>query len=159
MKKNLLLSVLLLLSSIILLTSCSGSDTPQPTASDLGTFLGQIQVTDDPQTNLGYINDAKISISRKGSDVTIKITGNPGFDREYAGTIIAEVAQLQSYSISFKQQTKPATKNVAGNIVISNNSSGFNIDVTSDAVSVIDDGQTVSITGKLKLIGASLVRQ
>lgn len=159
-KKHLLLSALLLLSLTIYLSSCGGSsDDAQPTTSDLGTFLGEVQVSDDPLTKLGYITGSKVSVSRKGADVTVKITGTPSLDREYTGTMIAESAQTKSYSVSFKQQTKPATKNAAGNLVISGNSLGFDIDLLSDAVNAIDGTQTISITGKLKLLGSNLVRQ
>ena len=153
-------SVLLLLSFTIYLSSCGGSsDSPQPATPDLGTFLGQIQVTDDPQTNLGYINSAKVSVSRKGSDVTVKITGTPGFDREYTGSLIAEVPQLKTYSISLKQQTKPSTKIVAGNLNISENSLGFDVNVSSDNVSVIDGSRTITISGKIGMIGTTMIRQ
>jgi hypothetical protein len=149
-----------LLSLTILLSSCGGgSDTPQPTASDLGTFLGSIQVSNDPLTALGYVNSAKVSVSRKGSDVTVKITGTPGFDREYTGSIIAEVPQNKTYTISLKQQTKPATKTVAGNLVIIENSLGFDVNVSSDNVNVIDNGQTISISGKIGMIGTNMIRQ
>jgi hypothetical protein len=159
MKKNLLLSALLLLSSTIYLSSCGSSDSPQPTASDLGTFLGSIQVSNDPQTGLGYLLNAKVTVSRKGSDVTIKVTGDPGFDREYTGSIIAEVPQNKTYTMSLKQQTKPTTKTVAGNLVISGNSLGFDANVNSDNVNAIYNSQTVTISGKLTLIGSNMVRQ
>jgi hypothetical protein len=159
MKKNLLLSALLLLSLTIFLSSCGGSDNPQPTTSDLGTFLGQIQVSDDPLTKLGYVTNAKVSVSRKGSDVTVKIIGTPSFDREYTGSIIAEVPQNKTYTISLKQQTKPATKIVAGNLVIIENSLGFDVNISSDNVSAIDDGQTITISGKIGMIGTNMIRQ
>jgi hypothetical protein len=160
MKKNLLLSVLLLLSLPIFYSSCSSSsDSPQPAASDLGTFLGSIQVSNDPQTGLGYLLNAKVAVSRKGSDVTIKVTGDPGFDREYTGSVIAEVPQNKTYSISMKQQTKPTTKTVAGNLVISGNSLGFDANVNNDGVNAINNGQTISLSGKLTLIGSNMVRQ
>lgn len=160
MKKNLLLSALLLLSFTIYLSSCGGgSDSPQPTSSDLGTFLGSIQVTDDPQTDLGYINNAKISVSRKGADVTIKITGDPSFDREYTGSVLAEVPQNKTYSISMKQQSKPATKIVAGNLIINGNSLGFDLNVSSDNVNAIDNGQTITLSGKIGMIGTNMIRQ
>jgi hypothetical protein len=160
MKKNLLLSVLLLLSFTIYLSSCGGSsDSPQPATSDLGTFLGSIQVSNDPQTGLGYLLNAKATVSRKGSDITIKVTGDPGFDREYTGSVIAEVPQNKTYSISLKQQTKPTAKTVAGNLVISGNSLGFDANVNSDNVNAIYNGQTIALSGKLTLIGSNMVRQ
>ncbi len=160
MKKNLLLSVLLLLSLTIVLSSCGGSsDTPQPTASDLGTFLGSIQVSDDPQTDLGYINNAKVSVSRKGSDITVKIIGNPGFDREYTGSLISEAPQSGIYSFSLKQQTKPSTKTISGQLGIIGNSLSFGVNSTADNVSAIDNGQTITLLGKINMIGSNMVRQ
>ncbi|MFM9838988.1 MAG: hypothetical protein ACKVOQ_12035 [Cyclobacteriaceae bacterium] len=160
MKKNLLLSVLLLLSLTIILSSCGGgSDSPQPTSSDLGTFLGSVQVSNDPQTGLGYLLNAKVVVSRKGSDVTIKVTGDPGFDREYTGSVIAEVPQNKAYSISLKQQTKPTTKTVAGNLVISGNSLAFDANTNSDNVNAIDNGKTITISGKVTMIGTNMIRQ
>jgi hypothetical protein len=160
MKKNLLLSVLLLLSLTIILSSCGGSsDSPQPTSSDLGTFLGSVQVSNDPQTGLGYLLSAKVVVSRKGSDVTIKVTGDPGFDREYTGSVIAEVPQNKAYSISLKQQTQPTTKTVAGNLVISGNSLAFDANTNSDNVNAIDNGKTITISGKVTMIGTNMIRQ
>jgi hypothetical protein len=160
MKKNLLLSVLLLLSLTIFLSSCGGSsDAPQPTASDLGAFLGQIQVTDDPQTDLGYILNAKVSVSRKGSDVTIKVTGDPSFDREYTGSVIAEVPQNKTYTISLKQQTKPSSKTIAGDLVINGNSLAFDVNANSENVNAIDNGKTITISGKVTMIGTNMIRQ
>lgn len=161
MKKNLLLSVLLLLSLTIILSSCGGSssDTPQPTTSDLGTFLGSIQASNDPQTGLGYLLNAKVSVSRKGSDVTVKITGNPGFDREYTGSVTSEVSQSKIYNIELKQQTKLTTKNVAGSLVISGNSLAFDVNISSDNVSAVDNGQTITLSGKIRMIGANMIRQ
>jgi hypothetical protein len=160
MKKTPLLSVLFLLSLIIFLNSCgSSSDTPQPSTPDLGTFLGSIQVSNDPLTALGYITSAKVSVNRKGSDVTIKITGNPNFDREYTGSVIAEVPQNNTYSISMKQQSKPSTKIVAGNLVISGNSLGFDVNISSDNVSAIDNGNTITLSGKIGMIGTNMIRQ
>jgi uncharacterized Zn-binding protein involved in type VI secretion len=160
MKKNLLLSVLLLLSLTIILSSCGGSsDTPQPTASDLGTFLGSIQVSNDPQTGLGYLLNAKVAVTRKGSDVTIKVTGDPSFDREYTGSVIAEVPQNKTYTISLKQQTKPASKTIAGDLVISGNSLAFDVNTNSDNVNAIDNGKTIAISGKVTMIGTTMIRQ
>lgn len=161
MKKNLLLSVLFLLSLTIILSSCGGSssDAPQPTTSDLGTFLGSIQVSNDPQTGLGYLLSAKVSVSRKGSDVTIKITGTPGFDREYTGSVTSEVPQSKIYNIELKQQTNPTTKNVAGSLVISGNSLAFDVNINSDNVSATDNGQTIIISGKIRMIGTNMIRQ
>jgi hypothetical protein len=160
MKKNLLLSALLLLSFTIYLSSCGGSsDAPQPTNSDLGTFLGSIQVSNDPQTGLGYLLNSKVSVSRKGSDVTIKITGTPSFDREYTGSVIAEVPQNKTYSITLKQQSKPSTKTVAGNLIIDGNSLGFDVGINSDNISADDNGKTITISGKMRMIGSSMIRQ
>jgi hypothetical protein len=160
MKRNLLLSILLLLSLTIFLSSCGGSnDTPQPTASDLGTFLGSIQVSNDPQTGLGYLLNAKVAVSRKGSDVTIKVTGDPSFDREYTGSVIAEVPQNKTYTISLKQQTKPASKTIAGDLVISGNSLAFDVNANSENVNAIDNGKTITISGKVTMIGTNMIRQ
>jgi hypothetical protein len=160
MKKNLLLSALLLLSFIIYLSSCGGSsDTPQPTNSDLGTFLGSIQVSNDPQTGLGYLLNSKVSVSRKGSDVTIKITGTPSFDREYTGSVIAEVPQNKTFSTTLKQQSKPSTKTVVGNLIIDGNSLGFDIGINSDNINADDNGKTITISGKMRMIGSSMIRQ
>jgi hypothetical protein len=160
MKKKPVVPALLLLSLTILLSSCGGgSDNPQPTTSDLGTFLGQLQVSDDPLTKLGYITNAKVAVSRRGSDITINITGTPSFDREYTGSIVAEVPQNKTYSISLKQQSKPSTKTIAGNLVINGNSLGIDVNISSDNVNATDNGQTISISGKIGMIGSNMIRQ
>lgn len=154
------LSVLFLLFPILFFSHCGdGSSTPQPTTSDLGTFSGSIQVSDDPQTALGYLLNAKATVSRKGSDVTVKIIGDPSFDRDYAGSVVAEVPQNNVYSISLKQQSKPTSKVVAGNLIIDGNSFGFDINVNNENINVIANGKTITLSGKLRILGTSMIRQ
>ncbi len=159
MKKNHFVTALLLLPLSILSPSCNTSDAARPISSDLGMFLGQIQVSDELFTKLRYLSNAKVSISRNGSDVNIKITGTPDFDREYTGNMTAEIPQNKSYVVSLKQQTKPNTKIVTGDLVIDGNALNIQVNVSNDNLNAIENGQIISLSGKIKMIGTSIIRQ
>ena len=116
MKKTIFKSALIVFVSVLFL-SCNNDDdngtTPAPNpGASLGTFVGNLQVTDDPQTNLGYVYNAKVTVTTSGTNATIKITGNEGFDREYSGVVAFSTSTATS--IDIKRQTKPVDK-IAGN--------------------------------------------
>lgn len=140
------------------LSACSKND-PAPSAADLGTYAGNFSVVDDPQTQLGYIANAKVTVTKSGSTATIKITGDLSFDREYTGSIIS--AQNNSYSISISNQTKPIQKIAGGDLQISDNKLAFSFTLANDNVSAVKSNstQTIQITGKLILIGTNLLKQ
>lgn len=162
--KKILKSVLILVFSIATI-SCSKDDdssttpTPNPSTS-LGSFVGNIQVSDDPQTNLGYIYNAVVTVTTSGSSAIIKITGNEGFDREYNANVT--FSQNGTTNMNIVKQTKPAEKNSSGTVIISNNSLGLDINYVSDNITVREtptSPTTVIISGKVRMLGSNLVKQ
>lgn len=149
--------------------SCSKDDdnntTPNPNpinggGGNLGTFSGYLQITDDPQTNLGYVYNTKITVSTSGSSATIKITGNDGFNREFTGDVFASTST--STLINIKKQTKPVEKVAGSNLVIDNNILGLQITLASDKVTVREtttSTATEEIAGKINMLGSDLLRE
>lgn len=164
MKKTIFKSALIVFVSVLSL-SCNNDDdngtTPAPNpGASLGTFVGNLQVTDDPQTNLGYVYNAKVTVTTSGSNATIKITGNEGFDREYSGVVA--FSSSTATRIDIKRQTKPVDKIAGNNMVISNNNLAIDISLASDNVTVKatpSSTTTVNITGKIRMLGTDLLKQ
>lgn len=155
--RNLL--IIILMSSFV---ACGGGDDNDPAPvddQDLGVYAGAIQVSDDPQTELGYILNAKIAVTQNGSTATVKITGEPGFSREYTGTI---TSQSDVHDIKLTKQTKPVEKNAGDRVLISNNKLTLMIDIADDKVSVRDSPTTSAIfdiTGKIQMIGTDMLEE
>lgn len=144
---------------IILFAGCGGDD-PEPGSREenLGTFAGSIQVSDDPFTGLGYIYNAKVSVASKGTDVTIKVTGDPGFDREFTGK--TDWYNGDMYSISIDHQKKPADKISGDALTISGNKLTIRIDIAGENVLVRKNTgttETMEISGKITMIGTNLL--
>lgn len=156
------LSALILMFSITNI-SCSNDDDSTPTpnpATSLGSFAGNIQVSDDPQTKLGYIYNSVVKVSTSGTNATIKITGNEGFDREYSGNVVSTVGGATN--ISLVKQTRPVDKSAIGSVLISNNSLGLDINYVSDNITVREtptSPTTITITGKIRMLGSNFVKQ
>ena len=155
------ISILLVL---IMVLSCSKDDAPASditTASvDLGTYEGNMTVADDPQTNLGYVFNTKVAVSTNGTNATIKVTGNDGFVREFTGIVLAG-STVGSTIITITNQTKPVTKTAGENVIISGNSLTIDINLNNDAVvvrSLITSPTSFTISGKVKMIGTSLLK-
>ncbi len=150
----------------VTISSCSKDDTSANNGtlpsgnSNLGTFAGNIQVTDDPQTKLGYIYNAEVTINTSGVNATVKIIGDGGFNREFTGLLSAGSTQTNS-SISLSKQTKPVDKNVSGNVFIDVNELLLNMNIPSDAVSVksTTTGVAFNIDGKIKMLGTNFIRK
>lgn len=163
MNSNFFLSALILMFSITNL-SCSNDDdsttpTPNPGTS-LGSFAGNIQVSDDPQTKLGYIYNSVVTISASGTSATIKITGNESFDREYSGNIVSTGGGVTN--ISLVKQTKPVDKSATGSFVIFNNALSVDVNYVSDNITVREtptSPTTINITGKIRMLGSNLIKQ
>jgi hypothetical protein len=164
--KTLLRRILCVALVTFVSVSCSkdsdSSDQPNVVAPiNLGTFAGNFQVTDDPQTDLGYIYNTDVTLTSSGSVATIKIKGDGGFDREFTGSVLAGSTPAATL-INLSQQTKPSTKNVSGKAAISGNELGLDINIASDAVQVKDkvtDAAFFKIEGKLVIIGTNLIKK
>lgn len=162
--KKILKSILILAFSIATM-SCSKDDDNSTTPStnsgtSLGSFAGNIQVSNDPQTNLGYIYNAVVSISTSGSSATIKITGNEGFDREYTGSVVSTSGGVTNMSLI--KQTKPVEKAATGSCVIINNALALDVNYLSDNITVREtptSPSTITITGKIRMLGSNLIKQ
>lgn len=162
--KKILKSIVILVFSIITM-SCSNDDDNSTTpttnpGTSLGSFAGNIQVSDDPQTNLGYIYNAVVTVTSSGSTATIKITGNEGFDREYSANVA--FSQGVTTNMNIVKQTKPVEKNSSGSVIISNNSLGLDINYVSDNITVREtptSPTTVIISGKVRMLGSNLIKQ
>ncbi|MDO1449911.1 hypothetical protein Q0590_26770 [Rhodocytophaga aerolata] len=149
---------------IVLMTSffaCKQEDdSPTPGGvTEVGTYAGSIQVSDDPTTKVGYIYNAKVKVTTNGSNATLKITGDPGFDREYTGTF---TTQQGLYDIVIKKQTKPTERIAGDRAVISNNKLTFLVDVANESVTARDSPTTtttLTISGKLKMIGTDMLKE
>jgi hypothetical protein len=161
MKKQ-IYNVLALLALVTFFSAC-GSDDDDATpggSGDIGTFAGNIQVTDDPQTELGYILNVKVMVTRNGDNATVKIKGDPSFDREYTGTVTT--LQSDSYDIRISKQTKPTEKIAGERVVIINNKLTLGIDIANDNVLVRtnpNSAETVQISGKIEMIGSDLLKE
>ncbi|MBT1687988.1 hypothetical protein [Dawidia soli] len=156
--RNLFLGMVL--TSVVACGSDDGND-PGPGGADLGTYVGNIQVVNDPQTSLGYIQNARVTVSHNGTTGTVKVTGDPGFEREYTGTYTSQVEGY--YQIDVTKQTKPVEK-VAGDVVsIIDNKLTFWIDLASDEVTVRDEDPantgTFKISGKIQMIGTNMLKE
>jgi hypothetical protein len=155
--RNLFFTILML--SVV---ACGGDDNDDPTPADdqdLGVFAGAIQVSDDPQTDLGYILNAKVSVTQSGTTATVKVTGEPGFSREYTGTITSVAG---THDIKLTKQTKPVEKNAGDRVLIANNKLTLMIDIANDKVSVRDSPTTSAIfdiTGKIQMIGTDMLEE
>nr|WP_315175820.1 hypothetical protein [uncultured Flavobacterium sp.] len=163
--KNSILKAALLLFTVATITSCSnnddndGPDTPNP-GTNLGTFAGNIQVANDPQTSLGYIYNAKVTVSRSGTNATIKITGNEGFDREYKGVVTTSSGTMTF--IQIQKQTKPVEKIAGTDMLIDGNELTIKINLASDNITVKPSptsASTINIIGKVGMIGTEMLRQ
>lgn len=160
--KTRICSVIALLALVTLFSACGGDDDDATPGGneDIGTFAGNLQITDDPQTELGYILNAKVKVTRNGNNATVKITGDPGFDREYTGSLTT--LQANMYDITISKQTKPSEKIAGERVVISNNKLTIGVDVANDNVMVRTNPnttETVQISGKLVMIGTDLLKE
>jgi hypothetical protein len=160
--KTRIYSAVALLALVTFFSACGGDDDDATPGGneDIGTFAGNIQITDDPQTELGYILNARIKVTRNGSNATVKITGDPGFDREYTGSVTT--LQANMYDITISKQTKPSEKIAGERVVISNNKLTIGVDVANDNVLVRinpNTTETVQISGKLVMIGTDLLKE
>jgi hypothetical protein len=171
MKISVLKSVLLL-TTVALLASCKKKDgnnggspepNPNPTPTPeviLGTFSGNLQVTDDPQTTLGYVYNTKVKVVYTGNNATVKVTGNDGLDREYTGTITTSGGS--NAFIDIKRQTKPVDKIAGTSIAIMGNQLTITINLANDNVVVRPNPtatNTINISGKVQMIGTNLLRE
>lgn len=160
MKKN--LSKIFVCLFLVVLSGCSNDDDSPDTGSgsaDLGTYSGNIQVVDDPQTVLGYIYNAKVSVTKSGNNATIKVKGDLNVDREYTGTI--DSSANDSYIISIKTQVKPSAKIATDKVIISNNQLTIQIGVANDSenVKTSPTGTSIVIAGKLQMIGTGMIKE
>ena len=117
-------------------------------------------VADDPQTLSGYITGLKVAISVKGGEATIKVTGQPNFDRTFTGNVAS--AQSGVYDINISKQSLPAQKIAGTRLIVSNNKATITLDVANDEVTVKsapNSPTTILITGKLQFIGTDLLKQ
>jgi hypothetical protein len=160
-KKNIFFIAMTVLFTFI---SCSKddnkNDSPNPSGGNLGTYVGFFQVSDDPQTDLGYIYNSKVTVSTSGTNVAIKVIGNEGFDREYTGSILSTSGTITNILLS--KQTKPVDKIIAGTCGIINNSLVMDVSYASDNITVKKtptSTSTISITGKVRMIGTDFIKQ
>ena len=155
------ISILLALTMIL---SCSKDDAPatsNSTVADLGTYEGNLQVTSDPQTNLGYVFNTKVAITTSGTNATIKVTGNEGFDREFTGTVNAG-SSVSGTIITINKQTKPVDKIAGSTVLVINNELSIDINLANDRVTVRKtptSPTTVDIVGKIRMIGTNLLKK
>lgn len=162
MKKNVRnLFLGMLLTGVVFACGSDDSNDPTPGGSgDLGTYAGNIMVVDDPQSQLGYVLNAKVNVSLSGKTATIKITGDPGFEREFTGAV---ESQLEGYyMINITKQTKPVEKIAGDDLVISDNKLSISIDLASDEVLVYDEpagDAKITIKGKLEMTGSGLLKE
>jgi hypothetical protein len=160
-KKNIFFIAMALFFAFV---SCSKddnkTDSPNSTGGSFGTFVGNLQITDDPQTNLGYVYNAKVTVITSGTNGTIKITGNEGFDREYTGEVV--FSNSTSAVINIKKQTKPVDKIAGSNMAIDGNNLAINISLADDKVTVRKSPTattTFEIAGKINMLGSGLLKQ
>lgn len=159
MKKK--LSKIFVCLVVVMLSSCNKDDDSNTDggSANLGTFSGNIQVTDDPQTVLGYIYNAKVTVLKSGNNATIKVKGDLNVDREYTGTF--DSSANGAYIISIKRQEKPSSKIAIDKAIISNNELAIMIGVANDSevVKKSPDGTSFVISGKLEMIGTGMIKE
>lgn len=157
------LSILFVLFMVL---SCSKDDTPAntgviPTEVNNGTYEGNLQVSDDPQTKLGYVFNTKVTLTTSGTNATVKVIGNDGLDREFSGTVNVG-STATSTLIGLTKQTKPVEKTAGGTLVIINNSLTIDVNLNNDAVTVrretTSGATSFTISGKIEMIGTSLLK-
>lgn len=159
---NLKTVVYCLIFLIILINCDNKKDDPTPGggSADVGTFAGNMIVADDPQTDAGYIINAKVAVTTSGSTATVKVTGEPGFNRTFTGTYTSHLAG--TYDIVITKQTAPVEKVAGSRLIISNNEATITLDVASDEVTVKSSPTSTTniiLTGKLQFVGANLLKQ
>jgi hypothetical protein len=163
MKNSILKSVFFCAIFTLLFSSCSSDDNDSPATggdSDLGTFVGNFQVSDDPQTDLGYLYNATVNVKKSGDVATIKVTGNDGFDRTYKGAISFSNGTLAN--IGLNRQTLPVDKTASGACIVNGNDLTMDISLLNDNITVRDNPTSTTsfpMTGKLRLIGTNLIKQ
>lgn len=156
--RNLFLSMVL--TSVLACGSDDDSNDPGPGGADLGTYAGNILIVDDPQTQLGYVLNARVTVAHNGTTATVKVNGDPGFEREYTGTYESQVAGY--HSINLTKQTKPVEKVAGDNVSIIDNKLTITIDLASDEVTVYDEptgDAKITIKGKLEMVGSGLLKE
>lgn len=148
----------------LFLVSCSSDDDNGGSISNpgvsTGTFVGNLQVTDDPQTNLGYVYNTELSVSSTGSNATVKVTGEDGLNKEFTGTVTFSNAEMAA--ITIKKQTKPVEKIAAGDVVIDSNNLTVQISLADDSVVVKEtptSAATTTISGKINMIGTQFLKK
>ena len=163
--KNSIFKTVITLFTVTLFFACNknddnnGSVTPIP-GSNLGTFVGNIQVSNDPQTSLGYIYNAKVTVTTSGTNATIKITGNEGFDREYTGVVAQSGGGITF--IQIQKQTKPVEKTAGTDMAINGNDLTIQINLASDNITVKEtptSTSTINVVGKIGMIGTGMIKQ
>jgi hypothetical protein len=139
----------------------NGGDDPKPGGTtDVGTYAGNIQVSDDPTTKVGYVYNAKVKVTTSGSNATVKITGDNGFDREYTGTYTSQLAGY--YDITLNKQTKPSEKIADARTIIINNKLTVTVDIANESVTARANPtttETIQVSGKIKMIGTDMLKE
>ncbi len=159
MKTNAIRLLVVILMTSFVACKDDGDDPTPGGATEVGTYAGNIQISDDPTTKVGYIYNAKVKVTTNGSNATLKITGDNGFDREYTGTF---TTQQGLYDIVINKQTKPAEKIAGDKAVIINNKLTIVVDVANETVTARDNPnttQTIQISGKLQMIGTDMLKE
>jgi hypothetical protein len=140
--------------------ACSKDKDPSPSSGDIGTYVGSIQVVNDPQTDLGYILNARVTVTINGSSATVKIKGDPGFDREFTGAVVTQIQDL--YRIDLTKQTKPVEKIAGNRVQISGNELTMDLNIANDKVTVRDSPSntaTFDIAGKISMVGTRMLKE
>ena len=116
---------------LILFSSCGGSSDDSPfdggLSGDIGTFTGNLQITDDPQTDLGRVFNTRVQISVDGTKGRVRITGDSGFNREFTGEVRTNIEN--TLSITLLNQISPIEKNVSGDAIIISNEATISINL------------------------------
>ncbi len=145
---------------LMLLMGCSGGGTSDDDGGlldtvDLGSFEGDFQVVNIPQTSLGFITNSKVSFKKIGDTFVMLIIGDDGFNRAYEGKITGEGAN-SSFLMTLEKQTSPVEKPADGALSIANNIASIEIILEDDEVTLtkIDgNGDTITfdLSGKLRI--------
>lgn len=158
---NVKVNGVIMLSVLLSLSNCGSDDDSNSggESKNLGTFVGYLQVTDDPQTDLGYVHNVSVTVIRNGSTATVQVVGNDDFEREYTGNVTFETAT--SFDMFILKQTKPVEKIAGDRLVIVNNELTIDISLANDMVTVRESlaEPPVQIAGKIRMIGTELLRQ
>jgi hypothetical protein len=166
MKNSILKSVVLVSLLSLFSSSCSKSSddtvtgSNPPTVTSLGSFTGNFQVSNDPLTQLGYVYGAVATVSTVGTDATMKVTGPNGLDRTYTGTVTEVSGTI--VIISINKQTLPVDKIAAGQLVIQGNTLTMDVNLANDAVDAKEtptSTTTITISGKIRMIGSDFIKQ